>query len=116
MTEQDPDCIFCKIASGEIPADIVHQDHWTVAFRDLNPKAPTHVLVIPRRHVPSVANLTDEDGELLAAMFGTIRAVAEQAGLSSYRVASNVGPDAGQSVFHLHLHLLGGRSMSWPPG
>lgn len=116
MAEQDPDCIFCKIAVGEIPADIAHQDHWTVAFRDLNPRAPTHVLVIPRRHVPSVAELTDEDGELLAAMFTAIRSVAEEAGLSGYRVVSNVGPEAGQSVFHLHFHVLGGRSMSWPPG
>lgn len=116
MAEQDSDCIFCKIAAGEVPAEIIHEDHFTVAFRDLNPRAPTHVLVIPRRHVASIDDLTDQDGELLAAMFGAVRTVAEQAGLTGYRVVSNVGPEAGQSVLHLHLHLLGGRLMAWPPG
>lgn len=116
MAEQDDDCIFCKIGSGEIPADIVYEDHWCVAFRDLHPRAPTHVLVIPRRHVPSMAELTDQDSELLLAMLGAVRQVASDAGLSGYRVVTNVGAEAGQSVFHLHLHLLGGRPMAWPPG
>jgi histidine triad (HIT) family protein len=116
MADQDGACIFCRIASGEVPAELIYEDHWAVAFRDLNPRAPTHVLVVPRRHVPSVADLTEDDGEMLAGMFNAIRAVAEQAGLSGYRVVTNVGADAGQSVFHLHLHLLGGRPMSWPPG
>jgi histidine triad (HIT) family protein len=116
MADHEADCIFCRVAAGEVPADVVHQDEETVAFRDINPRAPTHVLVIPRRHVPSVANLTDADGDLLAALFGTVRRVAEDAGLRDYRVVSNVGAGAGQSVFHLHLHVLGGRPMSWPPG
>ena len=116
MADRDPDCLFCKIAAGEVPADVVHQDDQAVAFRDINPRAPTHVLVIPRRHVPSLANLTDADGDLLAALFATVRRVAEDAGLRDYRVVSNVGAGAGQSVFHLHLHVLGGRPMSWPPG
>jgi histidine triad (HIT) family protein len=116
MADREPDCLFCKIAAKEIASDIVHEDHWAVAFRDLQPRAPTHVLIVPRRHVPSVAELTDDDGELLAALFGAVRSVAQQAGLTGYRVVTNVGPESGQSVFHLHLHLLGGRSMGWPPG
>lgn len=116
MADYEADCLFCRIAAGEVPADVVHQDDQTVAFRDINPRAPTHVLVIPRRHVPSVANLTDADGDLLGALFGAVRRVAEDAGLRDYRVVSNTGAGAGQSVFHLHLHVLGGRPMSWPPG
>ena len=110
------DCLFCAIADGEIPADIVHNDELVVAFRDINPKAPTHVLAIPRQHLDSAADLTDADGELLAALFSAMRRVAGEAGLESYRILSNVGAGAGQSVFHLHFHLLGGRSMAWPPG
>jgi histidine triad (HIT) family protein len=110
------DCLFCRIAAGEIPSDVVFDDHSVVVFRDIHPKAPTHVLAIPRRHLASVADLTDADGDLLAALFSAMRHVAEDAGLSSYRILSNVGAEAGQSVFHLHFHLLGGRSMSWPPG
>lgn len=110
------DCIFCKIGAGEIPADVVYEDHWVVAFRDLHPQAPTHVLVIPRRHMPSAAEIGDDDREMLSAMFGALRAVAAREGLSSYRIVSNIGPEAGQTVYHLHLHLLGGRAMTWPPG
>jgi histidine triad (HIT) family protein len=112
----DPDCLFCRIAAGEIPAEIVFQDEAVVVFRDISPEAPTHVLAIPRRHVASVADLTDADGDLLAALFGAMRRVAEEAGLKGYRILSNVGPESGQSVFHLHFHLLGGRPMAWPPG
>jgi histidine triad (HIT) family protein len=110
------DCLFCRIAAGEIPADVVFQDETAVLFKDINPKAPTHVLAIPRRHLASVADLTDADGDLLAALFGAMRRVAEEVGLKGYRILSNVGPEAGQSVFHLHFHLLGGRQMAWPPG
>jgi histidine triad (HIT) family protein len=110
------DCLFCRIAAGEIPADVVLEDETVVVFRDINPKAPTHVLAIPRRHLASAADLTDADGDLLAALFSAMRRVAEDAGLGSYRILSNVGAESGQSVFHLHFHLLGGRSMSWPPG
>ena len=87
-----------------------------VVFRDLNPRAPTHVLAVPRRHLASAADLSDGDGDMLAALFGALRRVAEEAGLNGYRIVTNVGPESGQSVFHLHLHLLGGRSMTWPPG
>lgn len=120
MADRDPtyqaDCLFCRIAAGEIPSDRVFEDESVVVFRDINPKAPTHVLAISRRHIPSAADLTDADGDLLAALFGAMRRVAGEAGLQSYRIASNVGAEAGQSVFHLHFHLMGGRSMGWPPG
>ena len=117
MSDRDPDCLFCKIVGDEVPAERLYEDDAVIAFRDINPRAPTHVLVVPRRHVPDVQHLPDGDGELLARLFGAIRALATEAGLDTgYRVVTNVGPDAGQSVFHLHLHLLGGRSMEWPPG
>ena len=116
MADSDPDCLFCRIVGGEVPADRVAEDDQVIVFRDINPRAPTHVLAIPRRHVPSAADLTDADGDLLAALFGALRRVAEQAGLRGYRIVTNVGPESGQSVLHLHFHLLGGRSMTWPPG
>ena len=120
MANRDPsyqaDCLFCRIAAGEIPADRVYEDKSVIVFRDINPKAPTHVLAIPRRHLDSVDDLTDADGELLAALFGAMRRVAAQGGLKGYRIITNVGAESGQSVFHLHFHLLGGRPMAWPPG
>ncbi len=113
MTDPDPDCLFCKIVSGEIPADVVHTDDEVIAFSDIAPRAPTHVLVIPRRHIPDVHALTDADGDLLANLFAVVRTVADSAGLErGYRVVTNVGPESGQSVFHLHFHLLGGRPMA----
>ena len=116
MADYDPDCLFCRIAAGEIPSEIVHSDEQVVVFRDINPRAPTHVLAIPRRHIPSAAELTDGDGPLLAALFAALRRVAEETGVRGYRIVTNVGADAGQSVFHLHFHLLAGRTMTWPPG
>ncbi len=117
MSDRDPDCLFCRIVAGEIPSDIVHTDDDVIAFRDIAPRAPTHVLVIPRRHIPDIHALTDADGDLLAKLFAVVRTVADGAGLErGYRVVTNVGPESGQSVFHLHFHLLGGRPMSWPPG
>jgi histidine triad (HIT) family protein len=117
VSGQDRDCLFCRIVAGEIPSDRVYEDDTVVAFRDISPRAPTHVLVVPRRHVADAHALTDDDGELLAALFGAVRRIADEAGLAKgYRVVTNVGPEAGQSVEHLHFHLLGGRSMSWPPG
>ena len=120
MADRDPtydaDCLFCRIAAGEIPAEIVFEDETVLAFHDINPRAPTHLLVIPRRHLASTADLTDADGDLLASLFGAIRHLAEEAGLKGYRIVSNVGAESGQSVFHLHFHLLGGRQMAWPPG
>jgi histidine triad (HIT) family protein len=114
----DPDCLFCRIAAREIPADRVYEDDQVLVFRDINPSAPIHVLAIPRRHLASADDLTDsaEDRELLAALFAALRKVAADGGLRGYRIVTNVGPESGQSVFHLHLHLLGGRPMRWPPG
>jgi histidine triad (HIT) family protein len=111
------DCIFCAIADGEIPADIVHNDELVVAFRDVNPKAPTHILLISREHIASAAELTEDHASLLARLFVVAGTLARSEGIaeSGYRLVTNVGGDAGQSVHHLHLHLLGGRSMSWPP-
>jgi histidine triad (HIT) family protein len=120
MADRDPtyqpDCLFCRIAAGEIPADVVFEDEEVIVFRDINPRAPTHVLAILRRHLDSAADLTDADADLLAALFGAMRRVAQEAGLKGYRIVTNVGPESGQSVFHLHFHLLGGRAMTWPPG
>jgi histidine triad (HIT) family protein len=114
--DRDPECLFCGIVAGDVPSDRVYEDEAVIAFRDIAPRAPTHVLVIPRRHIASADDLTEHDGEVLAAMFAAVRRVARDGGLRSYRIVSNVGAESGQSVFHLHLHLLGGRSMGWPPG
>jgi histidine triad (HIT) family protein len=117
MVDHDPQCLFCKIAAGEIPSDRVYENEDVVVFRDINPRAPTHVLAIPRRHVVDARALTDADAPLLAALFGALNQVADRAGLEcGYRIVTNVGPESGQSVFHLHFHLLGGRAMTWPPG
>src|SRR5215470_6209019 len=111
------DCLFCKIVDGQIPAAIVYQDDDVVAFKDINPQAPVHMLLIPKRHIPSMAEITVEDGPLLAKLFVTANQLARENNLEKgYRFVTNVGPHAGQSVFHLHFHLLGGRLMSWPPG
>lgn len=109
--------IFKKIIDGEIPADIVYEDDRCLAFRDIAPKAPTHVLVIPRKEIPSLADLTDEDAELVGHIHVVIRDLARRLGLDGgYRVVVNCGGDGGQEVNHLHFHLLGGRPMQWPPG
>ncbi len=111
------DCLFCKIASGEVPSETVYRSEEVVAFRDINPAAPTHVLVIPVRHVASAADLEESDGPLLAEIFQVMTKLADDEGLTGgWRVVTNVGGDAGQSVHHLHFHLVGGRPMSWPPG
>jgi histidine triad (HIT) family protein len=110
-------CLFCRIANKAIPSDIVYEDAQIVAFRDLHPQAPKHVLVIPKRHVASLDETTDADAALLGALALAAKRIAAAEGLSGgYRVVTNCGPDGGQSVAHLHLHVLGGRSMSWPPG
>ncbi len=117
MIDRDPDCLFCRIVADEIPSDRVYEDGDAIAFRDINPQAPTHVLVVPRRHVADIDTLADDDGGLLTALFAAVRRVAAQERLAKgYRVVTNVGAESGQSVFHLHLHLLGGRPMAWPPG
>jgi histidine triad (HIT) family protein len=111
----DPDCLFCKIVAGEIPAQIVHDGSEVLAFNDVNPQAPVHVLVIPKRHVADVGEL-GADPEAATAVLAGVRAVAEQLGLSSYRTVLNTGGDSGQTVFHVHAHLLSGRKFGWPPG
>lgn len=112
------DCLFCKIVAGDIPCDLLHADEHVIAFRDINPQAPHHVLVIPRRHIASLAEVGDDDTELMGRLKVAAVAVAEKLGLaeSGYRLVVNCGPDALQTVMHLHVHLLGGRTMSWPPG
>jgi histidine triad (HIT) family protein len=106
-------CIFCKIAAGEIPSTKVYEDEQILAFRDIAPQAPTHILVIPKTHIPSVAAITGENSALVAHIFEVIARVAEAEGLANgYRVVSNCGPDAGQTVHHLHFHILGGRELT----
>ena len=111
-------CIFCKIARGDIPATVVYQDEQVVAFRDINPGAPTHVLIIPREHIGSVAEVDASNAALAGYLVQIAAQVAKQENLveSGYRLVTNIGADAGQSVPHLHFHLLGGRQMAWPPG
>jgi histidine triad (HIT) family protein len=112
------DCLFCKIVAGEIPAEVVHQTDSTVAFRDINPQAPTHVVVVPKAHHPNAAALAEADPLLAAALLraGGEIAAAEGIADSGYRLVFNTGTGAGQSVFHVHCHVLGGRPMAWPPG
>jgi histidine triad (HIT) family protein len=111
-------CIFCKIANGDIPAEVVYEDDQVMAFRDLNPQAPLHVLVIPRKHISTINDITSEDAELLGRLYLAAREVAKEAGLAErgYRTVMNCNSEAGQSVYHLHLHVLAGRAMQWPPG
>jgi len=110
------DCIFCRIVAGEIPSTKVFEDDRIFAFEDISPKAPTHVLIVPKRHIPRLADVSSGDEPLLGALAGRAAAIARERGLSDFRVVANNGEGAGQSVFHLHFHLLGGRAMSWPPG
>ena len=112
------DCIFCKIAAKQIPADVVFENDHVVAFRDISPQAPTHVQLIPRKHVAAIADFDPvSDVEWLSELIAAANSVAKQEQLGSgYRLVFNNGPDAGQSVFHVHLHLLGGRGLGWPPG
>lgn len=112
------DCLFCGIASGEVESDVVAEGERWVAFRDANPQAPTHVLVVPRRHVASLDDLSDDRADLAGELVLAAREVARAEGLAEdgWRLVANTGRGAGQSVFHLHLHVLGGRSLGWPPG
>ena len=110
------DCLFCKVVAGEIPADVVHRGDAVVAFRDVAPQAPTHVLVIPRAHLASVSDLAAADPIALAELVTVGRLVATAEGHDDYRLVFNTGPKAGQSVFHVHGHVLAGRQMTWPPG
>ncbi|HEX8653474.1 MAG TPA: histidine triad nucleotide-binding protein [Pyrinomonadaceae bacterium] len=116
MSEQT--CLFCRVVAGEVPADIIYQDERSIAFRDINPQAPVHVLIIPRDHMESLDEAAQRDEATLGHLLRVGARIANEQGLSEsgYRTVVNTGAGAGQSVFHLHLHVLGGRSMSWPPG
>jgi histidine triad (HIT) family protein len=112
------DCLFCRIVDGDIPAEIIYQSDSAIAFRDINPQAPTHALIIPRRHISTINDLNAGDEELVGSLYLAAKEIALQEGLAEdgYRVVMNCGEGAGQSVFHIHLHLLGGRLLNWPPG
>jgi histidine triad (HIT) family protein len=111
------DCLFCKIIAGKIPAKKVYEDQKAFAFEDINPQAPTHVLIIPKKHIAGIDQATEEDAELMGYCQIVAAKIARERNIENgFRTVYNVGPDAGQTVFHLHLHLLGGRKMSWPPG
>ncbi len=110
------DCLFCKIAAGRIPSDKVYEDDQVLVFNDIDPQAPVHFLVIPKRHIVSCAAIEPGDGAVVAHIFEVIAQVARARGIESFRVVSNSGAQAGQSVDHLHFHVLGGRSLAWPPG
>ena len=118
MTITDADCLFCRIVAGEIPADVVRESDSTLAFRDIDPKAPTHVLVVTRDHYPDAASLAAADPGLAAALLAEATAVAVVEGIAAagYRIVLNTGSQGGQSVQHVHAHVLGGRPMTWPPG
>ena len=110
------DCLFCKIAAGEIPSNKVYEDDLCYAFYDIDPQAPTHFLVIPKAHIASAASVTSENSAVVGHIFEVIAKVTKDLGIESFRVVSNIGEQAGQSVFHLHFHVLAGRDMTWPPG
>ncbi|MBT4836547.1 MAG: histidine triad nucleotide-binding protein [Methylococcales bacterium] len=111
-------CLFCKIINGDIPADIVYQDDELLAFRDVSPQAPTHVLIIPKKHISTINDIEQNDAELIGKMMLTAKKIANDEGVSDegYRVVMNCNALAGQTVFHIHLHLMAGRAMTWPPG
>lgn len=111
-------CLFCGIINGEVKGNIVYQDSSVVAFKDINPKAPVHILVVPRKHIATLLDLDPEDRELVGEVFAVASRIARDQGIAEdgFRVVANCGPGAGQSVFHIHFHLLGGRALQWPPG
>lgn len=118
MASSDPDCLFCRIVAGEIPSTRVHEDEAVIAIRDIAPRAPTHILLLPRRHIASALDLTDADARLVGRLFAAAADIARSEGIADagYRLVSNVGRWGGQSVDHLHIHLMGGRAFDWPPG
>jgi histidine triad (HIT) family protein len=117
MTEEAaPNCLFCQIVAGKRPAKIVHRDAQVTAFRDTNPQAPTHILVVTNRHIRSIAEAQAGDAPLLGTLLSTAAEIARQEGLTGYRLVINNGSEGGQTVWHLHVHLIGGRRMTWPPG
>ena len=118
MSETNSDCLFCKILAGDIPADIIYESDTAIAFRDINPQAPTHALIIPQKHIATINDIDPDDQEIVGSLYSAAREIAVAEGIADegYRVVMNCNESAGQSVFHIHLHLLGGRSLSWPPG
>lgn len=118
MSDTQSECLFCKILNGDIPADIIYESETALAFRDINPKAPTHVLIIPRQHIASINDIDESDREIVGSLFTAARDIAKHEGVADdgYRVTMNCNAAAGQTVFHLHLHMLGGRALGWPPG
>ncbi|NQY73395.1 MAG: histidine triad nucleotide-binding protein [Candidatus Margulisbacteria bacterium] len=115
MTSQ---CLFCRIVSGEVPCDKVYEDELILAFKDIHPEAPTHILVIPKQHAANILELSQNDDKLIISIFKTMSHLAHENGidLNGFRIVTNTGPDGGQTVDHVHFHLLGGRNMTWPPG
>jgi histidine triad (HIT) family protein len=118
MMSSDPNCIFCKIIDKKIPAKIVHEDDVSLAFEDVNPQAPVHTLIVPKKHMPDIHSIVVQDREMVGHLFFVAKKIAAQKGLDKggYRMVINNGQDAGQTVFHIHLHLLSGRPFRWPPG
>ena len=114
----DPACLFCRIVAGDVPSTRLHEDDLVLAIRDIAPRSPTHILLLPRRHIPSALDLTDDDGPLLGRLFSVAADLARSEGIADagYRLVSNVGTWGGQTVDHLHIHLMGGRAFVWPPG
>jgi len=112
------DCLFCKIIAREVPGSIVYEDERVLAFNDINPQAPTHVLIVPKRHVASLSDLTEDDDRMVGELVRRAAAIARDRGIATggYRTVFNTNRDAGQTVFHIHLHLIGGRRLQWPPG
>lgn len=112
------DCLFCKIIAGEIPADIIYEDDDVLAFNDINPQAPTHALIIPKKHIATINDITTEDLQLVGQLFYAAKSIAADKGFAEngYRLVFNCNKDGGQEVYHIHLHLLAGRAMQWPPG
>lgn len=112
------DCLFCRIIEKSIPADIVYEDNEVLAFRDISPQAPTHILIIPKKHIATINDMTPEDSSVLGHMIETAKNIANEEGIASngYRLIMNCNNEGGQTVYHIHLHLLGGRQMTWPPG
>lgn len=112
------DCIFCKIIKGDIPCDKVYEDDKVIAFKDINPEAPVHVLIIPKEHISSVNDLSESNCDVISHIFITAKNIAKNMGIneSGYRIVNNCGEDGGQTVHHIHFHMLGGRSLNWPPG
>jgi len=113
-----PDCLFCKIIAREIPASIVYEDERLIAIKDINPQAPTHLLLVPKRHIPTLNDLAAGDDQIVGELVRRAAAIAKDQGIDAggFRTVFNTNRDAGQTVFHIHLHLIGGRSLSWPPG